>query len=404
MSIELRIELPPEGMTARRLLMNFLAELARCEDVEVVLEPGHIVVNGPSERAIEDCFNSTLQRAGRNLEASLVQAKIKDLPLHTNDRRWVFGKLGIQAPKGSKFCQLTSQLLKGVQLTWDELARDLRIAKETPNVIQLGEGPKGELISLPMPLLYERYQAKYEFLRGRSGGEMKFKGTRTWLYVLLAGFALGYCGNYITGVGRASELAIAVVPELALSYVLADEGAKSLIVRAGLLPMIRKLNRPPRPAIAYMLYAACEFIAQIKDQADILEQVYRVPTALLEMDRVSFTGQTFTLLERINMDFAPLLRALAGLDKRVITWIRDKCHKAIVGFRGTTEHYGDYVRLATAIFQALSGALDPADLCYYALRVVAEHETRNLDPAARLKKLESEGRTVRKLLEKLGRI
>mgnify|MGYP000400856163 CR=1 FL=1 len=403
MSVELRIEFPPEGMTARRLLMNFLAELARCEDIEILLKPECVMVKGPSEHIIEDCFNSTLNRIGRDLETSLAQGKIKDMPLHTNDRRWVFGKLGVQAPKGSKFCQLTSQLLKRAQLTWDELARNLRVVRETPNMIQLGGGPKGELISLPMPLLYERYQAKYEFLRGRSGSEMKFKGAKAWLYLLLAGFALGYCGNYITGVGRASELAIVIVPELTLSYVLADEGARSLIIRAGLLPMMRELNRPPRPAVAYMLYVACEFVARIKGQADILKQIYRVPTALLEMDRVSFTGQTFTLLERISMDFGPLLRSLARLDEDVITWIRDKCHKAIVGFRGTTEHYGDYVRLATAVFQALSGALDPADLCYYALRVVAEHETKDLDPATRLKKLRREGWAVRRLLEGLRR-
>jgi len=335
------------------------------------------------------------------LEDSLEEYKLADMPVNFNDGRRVFGKLGTQTLPGNKFCQLTSQLLKRAQLTWGELARDLPVVKEKVRMIQLGNGVKSDLLPLPQPFLYERYQAKYEFLRGRSGDEIKFKATRAWLYVLFAGFAFGYCGNHITG--KSGELVIAVVPEPTLSQVLADEGARSLIIRDGLLPTVRRLGLPPRPAIAYMLYVACEVIKALGPQAMDLELLYRIPTALLEMDRVSSaaTAQAFTLIERISMDFAPLLRELARLDTELIEWIQGKCRKAIVGREGATSYYSDYVRLSIAIFQALSGALDPADLCYYALRVVAEHETKELDLAARLRKLRSEGQLVSKLLRGL---
>ena len=401
MSVQLKVALPPEGMTARRLLMNFLAELSLCQDLELSLEPDHAIIEAPSADVIEEYVNYTLQVAGQVLEDSLEEHRLVDMPINTNDRRWVFEKLGIQVPRGSKFCRVISGILKRAQLPWDELARDLPVVEEKASVIQLGDGVRGDLLSLPQPFLYERYQAKYEFLRGRSGDEIKFKATRAWLYVLFTGFAFGYCGNHITG--KSGELVIAVVPEPTLSQVLADEGARSLIIRDGLLPTVRRLGLPPRPAIAYMLYVACEVIKALGPQAMDLELLYRIPTALLEMDRVSSaaTAQAFTLIERISMDFAPLLRELARLDTELIEWIQRKCRKAIVGREGATSYYSDYVRLSIAIFQALSGALDPADLCYYALRVVAEHEAERLDLAARLRKLRSEGWLVSKLLRSL---
>ena len=404
MSVELRVALPPEGMTARRLLMNFLAHLSSlpgCQDLEITLKPGHVIIEAASEDLIEECINQALWESGQVLQKSLTEHKLTDIPVHTNDRRWIFGKLGVQAPRGSKFCQLASQVLRGAQLPWDVLVRDLPVVRETANMIQLGDGVKSDLLSLPQPFLYERYQAKYQFLRGRSGDEMKFRATKAWLYVLFAGFALGYCGNYITGAGRGSELVIATVPELTLSQVLADAGARSLIIREGLFPVIRRLRCPPRPAIPYMLYASCELLKALGPQARELETIYEISTALLAMDRVSFTGQAFALIERVNMDFGPILRALARLDTKLIDWIQEKCRKAIVGRGGATEHYSDYVRLSIAIFQALSGALDPTDLCYYALRVVAEHETEGLDPVARLKVLRRESSWVHKLLKSL---
>ena len=402
MSVQLKVALPPEGMTARRLLMNFLAELSLCQDLELSLEPDYAIIEASSADVIEEYVNYTLWIAGQVLEDSLEEHRLVDMPIDTNDKRWIFEKkLGIQVPSGSKFCHVISRILKRAQLPWNELTRDLLVVDEKPSMIQLGDGVKDDLISLPQPFLYERYQAKYEFLRGRSGGEIEFKATRAWLYVLFAGFAFGYCGNHITD--KKGEFVIAAVPEPTLSQVLADEGVRSFIIRDGLLPTIRRLGLPPRPAIAYMLYATCEVIKALGPEAMDLELLYRIPTALIEMDRVSFDVpiKGFRLIERISMDFAPLLRELARLDTELIEWIQRKCRKAIVGREGATSYYSDYVRLSIAIFQALSGALDPADLCYYALRVVAEHEAERLDLAARLRKLRSEGWLVSKLLRSL---
>jgi len=402
MRAKLRVAFPPKGMTARRLLMNFLARASLEGDVDVRLGPDQAVVEARTERDITDVVNTTLVNAGIDLEDIL--ASKHDFRIHTNDRRWVFAKLGRKLEKGHGFCQVVSDILKEADLPWDELCRDLSSIKIAPNSVQLGRGAN---ISLPQPFLYERYQARYEFLRGRGGEKIDFRATRAWLYLLFAGFATGYCGFF----RQPDELVIAFVPEPTLASVLENESTRKLILEeGGLFPIMRRLARPPRPAVAYMLYVACEFALNLKFTWDFVKSTIAQASALLEMDRVSFTGQAFTLIEHISLDFSPLLNALAMLRESSIRWIRDKCRRALIGSRGATEHYGDYARLVTLLFQALMGAADPIDACYYALREVAEHEVEEARRAGagamrmRLEKLRDESRRIRLLLQDLRRL
>jgi len=252
-------------------------------------------------------------------------------------------------------------------------------------------------MAIPQSFLYERYEARYEFLRGRGGRKIDFRASKAWMYVLFAGFAFGYCGCFD------NEIITAFVPETTLLRLLRDEGLRNMISHAtdGLMPTFKELNIPPRPATAYMLYSACTFIEKMGDRLKILNEVLSRANPLIEMDRVA-GFRSFTLVERISMDFGPLLKGLSMLSERSITWIRSKARRALVGFRGAPQHFGDYATLTTMLFQVLTGSRDPTELCYYALRVVAEHEIEGLKTEEeKSRRLVREGKIVRKLLREL---
>ena len=404
MRAKLRIAFPPKGMTARRLLMNFLACLSLESGADVRLGPDQAIVEARTEKDITDVVNTTLVKIGTDLEGILVSKW--DFPIISrNDRDWFFPKLGKKPEKGHTFCRVTIEILKEANLSWRELSRDLGIVQSTPTRISLGRDAN---IPFPQPFLYERYQARYEFLRGRGGGKIDFRATKAWMHFLLAGFAAGYCGFF----RQPDELVVAFIPEATLASVLENEGARKLILEeGGLFPVVRRLALPPRPAIAYMLYVACEFALTTSLTRDFIRNMVAQVSSLLEVDRISLAGQVFTLVERVSMDFSPLLNALATLHESSIRWIRGKCHRALIGSRGVTEHYGDYAKLTTLLFQALMGAADPIGVCYYALREIAEHEAEEEARRAgaramhvRLEKLRDEGKKVRFLLRDLRRL
>jgi len=392
MNVKLKIPLPPEGMTARRLLMNFLGQLAGEADVSIW--NNNAVLSAPSRKDLVVAINGCMKDAGEGLKISLTRepGRLLDFPIHINDQKWIFAKRFGKVERG--FCKVISEILIDSDISWSELSRDLQSIDASLKHVRLGVK---DLMAMPQPFLYERYQASYEFLRGRGGEKIEFKASRAWMYLLFAGFAVGYCGNFD------NELVIAFIPESTLARMFKDEGFWNMMAGGeGLLPTFRELNLPPRPATAYMLYFACTFAEKMWTKWHIIDEVLKRERPIIELDRVARSPQAFTLVERISLDLGSLLHGISKLSEESIGWIRRKARKTLVGFRGAPQHFGDYAMLTAMIFQVLTGSRDPTDLCYYALRVVAEHEAEQLKTQEeKVRGFIAEGRRIRRLLREL---
>ena len=226
----LRIAFPPEGMTARRLLMNFLAQLAM--RIDISLQNGYAVIEAPSKEDMAEEIRYCLRNAGEMLRNSLMreERRLRDFPMHRNDRGWA-ANLGVT---GMRFCEAVWTVLSDPNFTWNQL-EDLSEIDVSPRRVQLGSA---EAMAIPQSFLYERYKARYEFLRGRGGGKIDFRASKAWMYVLFAGFAFGYCGCFD------NEIIIAFLPEVTLLRLLGDEGLRNMLAQAtdGLIPTFKELE------------------------------------------------------------------------------------------------------------------------------------------------------------------
>jgi len=399
MTAQLRVGIPPVGMNARLLTVNFIAKIFENPRIEVeILNPNIVLITADTIDQLTSAINSTIKEIGNRLGKKLEKGKIQDFFMHKNDRN-TFGKLiGQNLSKGARFCETLATALQRVNLMWNDLQKlEPAYIIEKPQEIILGDKD----FALPMEILYERYEAKYEFLKGRGGRKIKFRGSRAWLYILLSGFALGYGGIY------GNEMLQVYLSEDILSKE-NIEVIKLLIGEGGVIDIITTLRVPPRPVIPYFLYITCEVLKIFREKG-LISNLLKGPS-IIQIDRVS-VGRAISLIEKLVLDLSPFLERLNKLEelyehKKIkrspLKWISNKARRTITLLWQGNPGYGAYSKLMIEIYNILQGASEPIDLCYYALREVAEFEVAKLEetsPAKASKYLHEEATNIEEFLK-----
>ena len=399
MTVEFKMGFPPVGMNARLLTVNFVAKLLESPYIEIArCDPDGILIRAETQNELVSAFNHAIKTIGEEFNKKLENGEIQDFFMHINDRG-TFQKLtGQTVAKGARFCETLAKVLQRVNLTWNELQKlGHMYIIEKPQEIILG----GQELALPMEILHERYEAKYEFLKGRGGRKIKFRGSHAWLYVLLSGFALGYGGFY------GNEILQVYLSE----NLLAEENLsilKILVAQGSVMDIITTLRTPPRPKIPYLLYVTCKVLRMLREKGLINE--FLKGKAVLEMDRI-MVGRAVSLVEKMVLDLTSLLEKLNRIEEKVgyrgrslLSWISNKARKTIDLLRWGGPGYNAYAKLMTELYSVLQGSGDPLNLCYYALREVAEFEAAELEKRSSFQAnvyLRREADTIRNLLEAL---
>lgn len=394
MSPDVTIRLPPEGTTARSLVIDFIAKLKTRPTFQVSIEvlEDRAVLSG-SEDEIVELVNGVVRGVGGELKNKV--KSLRDIPVHRNDMKMLSKLLRREVGKGSRFSETVSMILTGTTLTYSDMLEwsEVRVegrAKEA-NVVY---GSTKEL-PLPQPVLTERFESGYEFMHGIGGRSIKYRGSRPWLTLILSGYAISYAGN-IDGIIHYMH-----VPEEFLREPREASELSALVDE--LIPKLELLNVPAEPKTAYILYVASQ-IALSEDQK-LLKALLDMGEIPLEIERVRYEVNAYTTVERFSSDLHSILSKILELENYAISWIRD-CASKCLHARRRTQEYALYADLTTRLYNTLSGAEDPIDTLYYALRVVVEKEARSLESKGKheaAKRLVESGRiAVRNLYQKLA--
>ncbi|MHA1594229.1 MAG: hypothetical protein ACTSXX_05735 [Candidatus Baldrarchaeia archaeon] len=383
------------------LTINFAAVLARQKELSVSLTSDCVLMEADNEDLLLIGFNNALKEAAVLLRSKLITKNgtppIRDFYVHKNDRKTLENLLGRSLDKTAQFAITIADILQSPPpLSYHDL-NDLSLveikSKRTKLSIRLGNGQK--LLAVPQIMLFERFESRYEFPRGRGGGPIEVRASIPWILVLLAGFAVGYAGAY------EDEALIYYITEDILRRVCEDKYFRDfLLSQGGLIPLLTRLNVPPRPKIAYVIYTTCHVLNKMRQQSDFLRFLLETPL-ILEIDRIR-GWKAFTLLERFSIDMHPLLRRLSELPDKVVTWLENKAKRTLFAlvYGGTAAEYSHYINFITLAYEVLTGAEDPTALAYYAMRVLAEKEAeKRKDEEEKLRYLMQESYYVKEFLK-----
>lgn len=372
--VEISIKLPLIGSTARLLTINFVARLANKPRVKVRVTHDKAVLSHSDEKEFLEIINGTIQELGKELKDKIMKHELRDMPVHKNDYKLFSKLLGRNVGKGSRFSDVASEILSNVKLSFDNIEEWSKVSfRVKGNELLVILGSSGDM-PLPQPLLTERFESSHMFMRGIGGKRIKIRGSREWIILLLAGYALSYAGiiDDIIHFIHASEDIVR----------LGDKEAYAILIDAenGLIPRLSRLNIPAVPKTAYMLYLASQIMLEcsIEEKKNILKHLLETTTPQLEIERIRFDVNTYTMVERFPVDLHQLISKLSLLKERTVKWINSIAKTCLLR-RKDPSVYTLYSTLVSLLYNALSGAGDIMDATYYASRVVLEKEVRTLE-------------------------
>lgn len=395
MSAELIIKIPPEGTTAKSLTLDFIAKLLSLAPeavVKIKLYEDYALITG-EEYEVVNVINGVIRQSGNELKKKIEE--LRDVPIHRNDMKTLGKLLGRSVVKGSRFSEVVSQILTTTKLTYEDMLewRELKV-EGMGREITVTYGSSKEL-SLPQPLLTERFESSYEFMHGTGGRSIKFRGTKPWLILLLSGYAISYAGyidDTLHYIHVSEDFLRNISDKFKLSALMND-----------LIPMLERLNVPMTPKTAYLLYVASQ-IALNKDLEayKILLELRELP---IEIERVRYMVNAYTTVEKFSADIQSLISKIVELEESTIRWIGGYARKCLY-VRRASQEYGLYAELLTRLYNAFVGTEDLREALYYALRVVVEKDARTAESRGRheeaARMLEYSRRAVRDIIVKVG--
>ncbi|MEM1558096.1 MAG: hypothetical protein QXL27_05635 [Candidatus Bathyarchaeia archaeon] len=363
--IEVTVKLPPSGSTARSLVVDFLARVIPNENIQISKwQEDTVILSAVLKAHLEDAINGEINALGRELLGKIGDYRLRDFPIHINDRKMLEKLLERKIEKRS-FSETVAEILQNTYLTFKDLEELSKIVYKTGrNDVSIIYGSYGDL-PVPQPLLTERFESSYAFMHGTGGKSLKIRGTKPWIILLLSGYALSYAGyskdtiNYIH------------VHEPTLRD---SELARFIASSDGLIPHLTKLNVPLTPKTAYILYIASDIAEKAQEQAR-LEEIVKGRRFQIEFERVRRSLTTYTTIERFVADLYSILLKLLKLNKGSISWINQVSRECLFG-RVDPSMYSVYLHLISLLYNTFTGSGDPIDTLYFMGRVFCEKYER----------------------------
>lgn len=404
-SSTITITLPPEGTTARNLVIDFICKLSLEHGVSVNIKENDVVVSGISLDELLTTINGLIKRLGRELVNKISERKLRDMPVHRNDYKFLSELSGTNVSKGSKFADIVSRILLNTSLTLEEVNEWSKISVELKgSKIQVILGSVSlKNYPLPQPLLTERFEASHMFMHGIGGKSIKIRATKPWIILLLAGFAISYGGmteNIIYYIHVPEEIMRTFAKSPEILFAVID-------FTKGFIPFITTLNMPSTPRVAYILYLASQLILEYsaRNLMELLETMVKNRILTFNADRIRFDGNTFTMVERFSGDLYQIVSKMINLKGRTLRWIR-RISRTCLLIKHDPSLYTIYSNLCNLLYSALVGSGSIFDALYYAGRVVMVKEMSSLESQGkRTEAIELSGRykaIFHDLIEKLS--
>lgn|GEM_PF-5847471 len=386
-TIEMVVKLPPNGSTARSLVLDFLARIVSNHDIQISnWREDTVTLLAPSKSHLEEAINGGINALGQELTSKIGNHRLRDFPIHINDRRMLEKLSGGRIEKGF-FSETVAKILQNTYLTFKELEElSVIMYKSSRNDTSIVYGSYGDL-PIPQPLLTERFESSYAFMYGTGGKSLKVRGTKPWVIVLLSGYALSYAG-YLRDSINYIHVHEPILRDLELVRFIASQD--------GLIPQLTKLNVPLTPKTAYILYIASDIATRIQNQAKLVE-IIRGRQFQIEFERVRWSLTTYTTVERFVADLHLISLKLLKLNERSISWINQVSRECLSG-QMNPSMYSVYLHLISSLYNTFTGSGDPIDTLYFIGRVFCEKYEREIKKKGSHEFVEETRRVVKNMV------
>ncbi|MEM4642842.1 MAG: hypothetical protein QXF36_06715 [Candidatus Caldarchaeum sp.] len=367
--VNINIKLLPYGTLARELVLSALSPLAFTASLggtTLHIYEDEAVVCGPI-----DSLAQVFQNAQQLL---LNKNKLPAINPHYNDRQVmakIKGKLNLQVNDTYRdyVDALCSWAINDLQTNPDKWLESLDKINYSTKTITLGE-PKSAFSGF-QPLKIEKY--KYGKRFGDFRAQMDIKMDERWVALVLAGFGVCYSG-FADG-----EIILSTIPEKVIMKAAVDfnwlnyvqqltQSMGNFTVFQALMMLPYTVRATPELPHAYSLLLALE-LARIKPAHLSIREAppyvfYRI---------IYQRGQSFSLLERLSIDYSFLAPFVEKLSIPVNDNLRDFLRCTIIQARRQNNYcsnrYGDASlcdRLSRALYAA-AAKVKPADETIYLL-------------------------------------
>ncbi len=368
--VKINIKLLPHGTLARELVLSALSPLAS------IPSQGGTTLDIYEDEAVVSGAGAigSLAQVFHNAQQLLVNKnELPPIKPHFNDRQ-VMAKImrRLNLKVNDTYVEyvdtLCSWAIKDLQKNPDKWLESLDKINYSPKTITLGE-PKSAFSGF-QPLKIEKY--KYGKRFGDFRAQLDIKMDERWVALVLAGFGVCYSG-FADG-----EIILSTIPEKVIAKATVDYSWVNYVQQLtqslgnytafqALMMLPYKVRVTPELPHAYSLLLALE-LASIKPAHLSIREA---PPYVFY--RIMYTGQSFSLLERLSIDFSFLASFVERLSDPVSKNIKDFLRCTITQVRRQSNYcssrFGDAAlcdRLSRALYAA-AAKVKPADETVYLL-------------------------------------
>lgn len=378
---DFRIVLPPRGTLIRELVIStipLLTDLNEVQDVRYGVMHDEVVLKFVTREAVDYVFRMFYDAVIDVIKRKLY-VKIRDRGLHRNDAQWLNELVGSQ----SGYLSAALSFIEKFEDDFEPFSLSRKTVKRSGEIYGFVDG-NTHTYPLIQPLKVEKYEYDGDWMSVVGGGVKRVtRFDKNWYMLLLAGYGLTYAG-------MVEDELMFIYPDehWVMEYV--AEGQKFWMPHvqiagkfgrflfdpdSGIISRMAELRVPVEPKTAYLLYVASNLTLAYETRVSLLKKL-RIGVA-----RIAGGGRTYTLIEKINADLAPLLSMITKLyliDKTAVICLESISRKTIIyRLNRNLNLYGDYHTFTSHFYEYLHHAYDLYTLIYEAARSkIGERESK----------------------------
>lgn len=365
--VKINIKLLPHGTLARELVLSALSPLA------FTPSQGGTTLDIYEDEAVVSGNIGSLAQVFQNAQQLLANKnELPPIKPHFNDRQVmakIMRKLNLKINDTYReyVDALCSWAIKDLQKNPDKWLESLDKISYSPKTITLGE-PKSAFSGF-QPLKIEKY--KYGKRFGDFRAQLDIQMDERWVALVLAGFGVCYSG-FADG-----EIILSTIPEKVIEKATLDYSWLNYVQQLtqsmgnytafqALMMLPYKVQATPELPHAYSLLLALELASIKPPHLSIREAPPYV------FYRIMYTGQSFSLLERLSIDFsflAPFVEKLQNSRDYLKDFLKCTITQARRHSNYCSNRFGDASlcdRLSRALYAA-AAKVKPADETIYLL-------------------------------------